>query len=56
MLNWCLTGIFRVEDEINYDICLVIWLFINFKKVRILRRLIFLLSIFRCKCTIYPLD
>ncbi|MBA0878143.1 hypothetical protein Goshw_019705 [Gossypium schwendimanii] len=23
MLNWCLTGIFKVEDEINYDICLV---------------------------------
>ncbi|MBA0605156.1 hypothetical protein Godav_017763 [Gossypium davidsonii] len=23
MLNWCWMGIFKVEDEINYNLCLV---------------------------------
>ncbi|MFQ6659998.1 hypothetical protein Gotur_028668 [Gossypium turneri] len=33
MLDWCLMVIFGVEDEINYDLCLVgPWLFINLEK------------------------
>ncbi|MFQ6619904.1 hypothetical protein Gotur_001385 [Gossypium turneri] len=23
MLNWCWMGIFKVEDKINYNLCLV---------------------------------